>query len=494
MGFISKIASILLTFIGRRIFLQILALEYLGINSLFADVLSLLTMADLGLATAMAYSFYKPLAEKDEYKLAALIGFYRKIYNIIAVVVAVIGIALVPFLKYFVRLDNDIPYLEVYYLVALANTVISYMFVYKASIITADQKAYLVSQYALWTNILKTVLQIAVLYVTKNYLVYCSMTIVATLLNNLIVSYQANKYYPFIRQKAVLDPNEKRNIFQTIKSAFLYKAVNSINTGTTNILISVIVGTVAVGLYANYNVAVSTLIQLSVMFFGSLTASLGNLVVRENAKKRLQVFKTMQTASYWMSGFLIFCLYFVMDDFIVLWLGEQYVLGTLTKIMVLMNLYLVMTVMPVLSFREAVGMFQKIKYIMLITVVLNIALSFILGRYWGIAGILMASFIAKVCTYVWYEPWILFRDFFESKVRRLFWNHFANLALVSVCIAVFHAILPVYKTADWFEWLVKGCIFSIIINIVYFIRYRRSEEYQILKEKVVGILAGGRKK
>ena len=144
-GIINKILTLILAFISRKIFIQFIGIEYLGINGLFANILTLLSLADLGFGVAMNYSLYKPLAMKDEKTLAALIGFYRKIYNIIAISVAILGLCLTPFLKFIINLDSNIPYVQGYYLIYLANTVISYLFVYKSSIINADQKGYKVN-------------------------------------------------------------------------------------------------------------------------------------------------------------------------------------------------------------------------------------------------------------------------------------------------------------------------------------------------------------
>ena len=142
---IQQIVTLLLGFCSRWLFIKILGAEYLGINGLFSNILTVLSMADLGFGSAIVYSMYKPLAEHDEEKLAALTYFYKKVYNVIALVITIIGLSLVPFLKYLVNLEQQIPYLEVYYIIFLANTVISYLFSYRMCIITTDQKNYLLN-------------------------------------------------------------------------------------------------------------------------------------------------------------------------------------------------------------------------------------------------------------------------------------------------------------------------------------------------------------
>lgn len=487
MGLVSKLVAILLTFISRKVFLHFLSLAYLGINGLFTDILSMLALADLGFATAMAFSYYEPLTNGNQQKLVALTNFYKKAYNLIALVVAVIGVALTPFLHYIINLPENIPYVEVYYLISLTNTVVSYLFVYKSSIITADQKGYLVSQYSVWIGIARSVVQIAVLFFTQSYLIYCIITIFSTLAQNLLISRQADKLYPFLRQKAQLAKEEKKSIFANLKSVFLYKVSVVAITGTDNVLISTLVNTMVVGQYSNYNTTVSNLVQLCTILFTSLTPSVGNLVAKEDAKKQLHVFNIMQTVSFWLISFFTFCLFFLMDDFIVLWLGPQYVFGGYTKIAILLNFYFSQNSFPVLIYREATGLYRKTKYIMLITAAINIGLSILLGRSFGITGILLATVIARLSTYLWYEPLLLFKDYFHTKIGSFFVGHAVNFVLLCACIGLF-TLVPQITVTSWFSWIIKGAICAIAINIVYFLRFFRTPEFKFIKDKVLRML------
>lgn len=209
MGMLNKIVVLLLTFFSRRLFIQYIGVQFLGINGLFSNVLTLLSMADLGFGVAMSFSLYEPLANNNKTKIAALINFYKRIYNTIAIVVAIIGASLTPFLKYLINMDRDIAYLHIYYLVFLANTVISYLFVYKSTIVSADQKSYIVNKYSLILNIAKIMCQMLVIVWLGNYLVYILFEVLYTLSNNLLISYKADKMYPYIKQSIKLEIKEK---------------------------------------------------------------------------------------------------------------------------------------------------------------------------------------------------------------------------------------------------------------------------------------------
>lgn len=224
-------------------------MEYLGINGLFAEILQMLSLADLGFGTAMVYSFYKPLAEGDEHKIAALVGYYRRIYTYIALSVAAIGLMVVPFLDVIVNTEQEVPFLEVYYLLNLANTVRSYLFVYKTSLITADQKQYVISKYnAIW-SMANVLAQILVLLLFKNYICYVAVSVIIGLANNIHISYKADQLYPLMKKKAELAKEEKKKIFQNIKSVFIYKLSGTLLNATDNTLISIMLGTIWVGYY-----------------------------------------------------------------------------------------------------------------------------------------------------------------------------------------------------------------------------------------------------
>ena len=167
-----NILNIVLSFLSRMIFVRVLSADYLGINGLFSNILSVLSLADLGMQTAMMYSLYKPIADNDKAKIKNLVAFFRKIYFGIAFVVFVAGIAIIPFLGFIINLDSEIPYLTAYYILALLNIVISYLFIYRTTLVAADQKSYILNKYVMIFKMISFAAQIAVLMIFKNYFLY----------------------------------------------------------------------------------------------------------------------------------------------------------------------------------------------------------------------------------------------------------------------------------------------------------------------------------
>lgn len=289
-SFSYQIITILLSFINRSIFIFILGINYLGISGLFNDILMMLSLADLGFGVALTYSMYKPLADHDYNRLAALTNLYRKVYRIIALAVTVIGLLLVPFLKYLINLKHPIPHITLYYLMYLANTVASYLVIYKTSILTADQKDYILNKYRSYFSILQTLFMTLFLWITHNYFVYLLVQVIFTYIQNFYCSYIAGKMYPFINQKVEMPIKDVKEIFKNLYSVFLYKISGVLLNATDNTIISVMIGTGMVGYYSNYSMITVRLSGLINTIFYSLTASLGNLVVKEMPEKDIGSF------------------------------------------------------------------------------------------------------------------------------------------------------------------------------------------------------------
>lgn len=488
-GLLQQCTNLILSFVSRTVFLHVLSAEYLGINGLFADVLQMLSLADLGFSTAMTFSFYKPLARKDEKTIAKLIHFYRRIYTIIAAAVLLIGIALLPFLKYVVNTQEEIPLLSVYYLFALAGVVVSYLFVYKTALLTADQKNYYVTRVSIVTGILRTVMQIIVLLVFHSYIGYLAVQLASVFLSNYLASRRAEKEYPFLLDSTEpLEQESRREIFDRLKSVFLYKISGVILNATDNLFISVLVSTAAVGLYSNYLMINGKISGLFVLVFGSFTASIGNVIVLENEQKRYHIFRTLQTACLIGCGIIVSCYIALIDDFMFLWLGPAYMFDFPTVLAIALNLYMSCVLQPLWSYREATGIYEKTKYVMLLTALLNVVFSVAGGILFGVKGILAASVLSRLLTYIWYEPYLLFRSYFNRKAGRYFVELAVNAGLIFVMVCLDFYLFRNFQVTGWFLLFVKAGAVGLLNTALFLLLYSRSEGCRSIMNMAAGMI------
>lgn len=454
----NQLLSFLISFVTRTVFIRVFADKYLGLNAVFADVLSLLTVADLGIGTAMSYSFYRPLAEGDQRKLAALTGFYRKLYHWIALVIGASGLCVVPFLPLLVNTEIGTGELTVYYLFSLFKSVISYLYVSRTTILTADQKHYMINGIGIAASLLRMVFQMAAMLWYGSYAGYLLIDAVSVLLNNAAASRVAARKYPFLRQRENLAKEDAREIFRNIKAVFLHKLSALSMNATDNILISTIVSTSAAGLYSNYMLIHSKLSGMIGLLFTSLTASVGNLIVKEGSRRRYDVFRCTQAISFGICAVAVPCYVTLVNDFISIWLGESYLLSGSVVYAMGANLYLVCILYPLWSYREAVGLYSRIQWAMAACAVINVFLSILLGLWLGTAGILIASSVARLSTYVWYEPRLLFWEYFDENPRSYYEKIGRSAALtagLTLCLDWFSRTFP---AASWGAWFLKAVL------------------------------------
>lgn len=279
-------------FVVRTVFIYTLGIEYLGVDGLFTSILLMFSLANLGFDTAIIYSLYRPLAEKDIYKIQALMNLYQKAYRLIGVVVLLLGLSLLPFLDYLVNADTMIKDINIIYLLFLISSVSSYYFVYKQSIIIADQSNYIISKIHTLFIIISNALQIVLLIIISDYIVVLIVQLTLKVIENVYIANKANKLYPFLKEKnnAKLSKADRREFFENLYSLLLYKISGVVINATDNIIISKFIGIIWVGVYSNYLLILNTLNTLLGYLFYSITASVGNLNVKENAEKNILFF------------------------------------------------------------------------------------------------------------------------------------------------------------------------------------------------------------
>ncbi len=475
------ILKTLLSFVTRIIFLKILNESYLGINALFTNVIGVLSLADLGIYTAMMYSLYKPLAEQDTEKLASLIAYFKKIYSCIAAAVFLVGIALVPFLPYIINIEEEIPYINVYYIISLLSTVISYLFVYRSVLINADQKEYIVNNISWVFRVLMFVANVVVLVTTRNYILYLLSTLAVSFANNLFVNMRAKKMYPYLTQKAKpLPAADKKKIAEDVRSLFLYKFSATLVNNADNILTSILVSTVMVGFYSNYLMIVTHVSTFINIVFNQMKATLGNklAIERDNLAEQLKLFRVLEYMNFWLVGFCSIAFFVLFNDFIALVFGEYFVLSYAIVFAIVTNFYIKYICQTISTFRQTLGVFKEMRYITLVTAAINLFFSVVLGYYAGLFGILMATSIAYLLYAFWKEPSVLFRKCFKAPL----WQYFANY-IQKVLLCVFAGALTYYACAAislsnlYLAFACKVIVCSILPNLIFLLCTFKTKEF-----------------
>ena len=481
--------NIILNFVTRTIFIKTLGEQFLGLNGLFTNILSILSLAELGIGTAMLYSMYKPIAENDENKLAALIGYYKILYRRIALIVLIVGLCIVPLLPYIVNLQEDVGNIQLYYLLYLLNSVASYLLLYRSSIIIASQKEYLIKKYDIFFLIIRAILQIVVLVCFNNYFLYLLIQVCTTLGINICKSRKATKMYSFIKNKIELSIEDKKKIWENIKSLLFYQIGNVFLNNTTNIVISILFGTIIVGYYSNYSMIITALSGFTSLMFTSLQSSIGNFNVTSNNDGKFLVYKSLNLLAFAIYGFCSISLFVLIQDFIKLWIGEKFLLENNIVLMIILNYYIAGILYPNWCYRYTTELFNKAKYTILICAFLNIVLSVILGMKIGLIGVFIATGISRLLTTFWYEPYILYKYFFKQKVYKYFVKQVLYIVTIIITILLLQLIYKFINISNiLLSLIIKEIICIIVVSIIFILLFRKTQEFKFIKDKLVGIL------
>lgn len=466
-GYIAQIGIILLSFIGRKIFLNYLSTEYLGINGLYSNILTILSLPELGVDSAVVYFLYKPVAENNQPLIKTYVKYFEKIYFLLAGGIFLIGLCLLPFLRYIIKSDLSLRDLNIYYILFLINTCMSYLAAHKAALLSAYQEQRMQKMAMLTSNMALQLLHIVILVIWHNYYLYVVATIIGTLINNLILNILCNKYHA-LKKTEISGRIEKKLIFKKIQSTFIYKIGTVLINSTDNVLISVLVSTSAVGLYSNYYTVISAVSAFIAIINTSLISSVGNLGAKNESEKQYKYFNLMIDFYHYIAAVGAIGFYMLLNNFIAIWLGSEYLFDQLVVFAIAFSFYITTAINPVWMYREANGMFEKVKYLMLVTAVLNIVLSVIMGKVYGVFGILFATSISRIITNVWYEPKILFDSVFKKKVV-LYWKiQIKNVLATIISFAIaFAAVKNIPDTTLLF--CVKGIIVVTVTSIMFII-------------------------
>ena len=442
-----KLAAIVVNFIARKIFVVVLTKEYLGLDGTFANILTMLSLAELGVGTAITYSMYKPLAEGDQKLILSLMTLYRKFYTVIGIAVGVLGAALTPFLQYIIRDIPDIPHIRLIYLMFVLDSSISYFLVYKQSLISADQKQHIVTSYQYKTGMAVTAAQCAALLLTGNYVLYLALKLCATFVCNALLARKADRLYPYLKQKTVqpLPAPVRQDISKNIRAMIAHKLGSVVVFGTDNVLIAYFVGAVSVGLYSNYLLITQSLKSAYSMIFRAMTASIGNLCAAEDTAHAQAVFWRVDLLTRWIYGFSAVCLVVLFNPFISLWLGADYLFSMPVVLLIVLSFYVTGMRQSVLTFREAMGLYWYDRHKPLFESAINLAVSILLAKPFGIVGIFIGTVVSTLSTCTWVEPYILFRHGFCAPVGKYFARYALNVLLTAAAgIATWYvcALLP----------------------------------------------------
>lgn len=475
--------NLIMGIICRMIFTRTLAADYLGINGLFTDILSMLSLAELGIGSAIGYALYKPLANNDENKIASLMRFYSRCYCTIGAVIALLGLALLPFLHLIIREIPDIKEnIYLIYVLYLFNSASSYFFSYRGALLTAAQQNYLVIGTSYLVMITQSVIQIVILLVTRNYLLYLLVLIIGGLSFNIIISKIAKQKYPYIANKDIqpLDGAEKKELVTNIRALTIWKLSGLLVNQTDNMIITYFKGLATVGLASNYTLLSGTLTSLINLVFNGITASVGNHNALETTEHKYSLFKSINLANFWFFGWAAIGIFVCSSDMVAMLFGESYRLSIEIPLIIAINFYMVGMQNAIWTYKNTMGLFRQGRYLLFLTAAINIVMSIWLGSRYGLFGILLATAISRLFTNTWYDPYAIHKYGFGRSVRPYFVRYAAFAGLLAATAAVCFGICALFRFHILVNVILKILVCSLIPNAVFWLCFSKTQEFSHL--------------
>lgn len=492
---ISKAASILLPFMVRTAFIYRLGADYLGLNSLFTSVLQILSLAELGFSSAVVYCMYEPAAKGNDSHVLALLAYFKRIYRIVGLAITLVGVCVMPLLPFMVNgeVPSDIN-MYVVYAIFLFNTSVSYfMASYRQSLFNAFQRNDLVSVTQLAVVVIQNGVQIAVLLLGCGYYVYAIVMPVATIVGNAITALISKKEFPQFFNGSIamgrLEEGERKVIIDKVKGLLIQKVCILTRDSCDSIIISAFLGLTLVGKYNNYFLIMSSLLALVETIRPPLTASVGNSIALESPQKNFCDMRRLCWLFSFVSIFASACLLGLLQSFIKLWIGSEYLLST--PLVVLLCLYFYIRTMGDVraSYDDATGMWPKLKLCSVLQAIFNLLLNLLFVQFLGIEGVVLATILSLFVIEFCYGSRIVFREYFGiDHVKQFYRDYgFYFVAWIITCSAslAFNLAFQGLGLEGLFAFTVELVITCLIVLIVDVTLLSRSKLFSSIT-KLVG--------
>lgn len=494
-GVFGKFSNIIFQFVSRTLFIYLLGATYLGVYGLFSQVLSVLSLAELGIGNAIVFKLYKSIATNDTKRIQALMNFYGKAYRKIGLFVLITGLCFTPFVKLIAKSDTVIPDLQFIYILYVISSATSYFFIFKSAFLVANQQEYIYTIIRTVFNFLQIVVQLLVLYLTRSFIYYLIAQITIDFLKNVYVSSICNRMYPFLRKikGESLEKKEVSNIFKDVKALVIVKVSEVMVNSTDNIIVSTIVGIIESGMFTNYTNITIHINQVINTIIYALNASIGNYNAVESEENKYKMFKNISFLINWIFSAASICLFTLINPFIILWIGKPWLFSMMLVFVLCFNFYIVGTQNIVWTFRQTMGLFVHGKYKPLVSVAVNLIVSIVLTNYIGIIGVLIGTSITHIFVDAWFDPWIVHKHGFKRSVKPYYIWYLRNTVILFLAGGITYVISNVFPSYSMLAFVWRFICSIVIPSTILYVTNRKREEMQFVKIKLHSLCGRFRK-
>lgn len=462
-GIINRLVTLLFPFAIRTVIIKILGVEYLGLNSLFASILQILNLTELGVGSAIVFAMYKPIAEDNNDLICALMKLYRKLYFFIGCIVLAVGLGIMPFLRYLI--NGNVPAdinLYLLYSIYLANSVISYwLFAHKTSLFYAHQKNSVVANATTATNILMYSIQIVFLFLFKNYYIFIICLPITSILNNFLIALLSKKYFPNIVCCGMIDKELKRDIRLRVSGLMINKLAFASRNAFDSIIISSFLGLSLLAIYNNYYYVISAIGGLLTIFISAIVPSIGNSMVTCGVEKNEQDMFVFHHLYMSVVG-LCFCFFLnFFQPFMKIWVGGDFLFNN--QIMIAISVYFLVEKSENIigNYYDASGMWWHGKIKGIAEALTNLGLNILLGKFFGVFGVVIATLISMLFVGIPLTTAVLYKYYYKKRAKKYFLTHYFTLVIFLGIGAITFLLCSCFPEGD----TIKECVICMLIRL-----------------------------
>ena len=490
-GVFNKIVTLLLPFLVRTVFIYSLGSQYLGLNSLFTSILTVLNMTELGFSSAIVFSMYEPIANDDTDLLCALLNFYRKAYRNIGLIIILLGLALIPFLPHFINGEcPDELNIYILYLLYLSNTVLSYLlFAYKKSILEAFQRKDIISWIDTLTIGMTNAVQLILLLLWHDirvYYLYVITLVCFTLLNNIINAIVVDRKYPQFTCSGVLPKKVKDTIKKQVSGVMVNKICQMTRNSLDSIFVSAFIGLTMTTIYNNYYYILNAVVGFTTIFTNAMTAGIGNSIAIESPQKNYGDFNKFNFMYMWIASWASITMLCLYQNFMLLWVGEELTLPFGISVLFSIYFYALKIGDIRATYSSAAGLWWENRYRAIIEVIANIILNYIFVKLWGVYGIVIATIVPILGINNVFGMNILNKYYFKvNHGTMIFFRKnilYLGVTIISGIITYYLCSFCGNSVINLFE---KAVICVVVPNILFYVFYSKSKDFLEAKKWII---------
>ncbi|MBQ9780416.1 MAG: hypothetical protein IJW00_05685 [Clostridia bacterium] len=454
-----KIITMVMAIVVKRALIGACGNEVNGLNSLYISIIGFLSVAELGVGSAIIFCMYKPIVEGNHDRVSALYHLFRKLYLIIGAMIFVGGLAILPFLPFLVKDYSQLSVnMHLTFLLMLISVTATYLFSAKTSLINAYKNNYITTAISQGGVVLQYVLQIVVLYLTRSFEGYLICRILAVLAQWIASEIAVRKNYgAVIKTRAALDDETKNDVKRSIKAMFMHKIGYVLVNTVDSVIISAFVGVVALGEYSNYTMILSSMSGILTLVFTSLTSVIGHLCVEEDKPTVQKYYESFHLLNFIIGTVFFLGYYAVVDHLIALLFSPELIVSKSVSFVITLNGFVQFMRHSTLTFRDATGSFYQDRWKPLFEGVLNIILSILFVNFIGVTGVIVATIITNLVICHVVEPYVLFKNAFTASPKVFYLRSYGMILAFAVALGFLSCCLQSFSN-EFVEMIVNGFI------------------------------------